>query len=488
MNLSDIRKQVKNITDYSPELASFNTKLDEIINNSYYSIWTAKHWNFTTKEMFFTFHPDIRPDRDTANGTPNASVTKGDRRVTFSTGIDRLTNIWEGQPIAIQGREYIISKVISPSVILLTEPFTGASSVDEMEWVIKMRWYTLPSDAVSLYFIGMRQYPINNNNTNKYTQLQAYREEQIGLDADVYADDAQAYIMGSSKVIPAGETLDLTNVPVVVGTPFPLNSYIEVCWCFEKDGLYGALSEPKVHQFTDNDNLGLDVAFQSWDKQPIVADTYQAKDRKPTQYEGYRKVIFWNANFDRSTGERLGIPKWKHFTIAGAIRNTEQFLNVIVADDTAPNISVTDFSSIDPGNEEYVEIDGVHKTFRTYPRVDGWDAYIAKLPAGVFPEVQEQFFKKGVIRYVRKPKPLSMSTDTPEMPYDFHQLIVYKALEDIYLKLGSATMSKIYEDKIRREIKDLADQYLVQDDVSYRRGQFQNTTRMFAPWALTEVI
>ena len=232
MNLKSIRKQIKNITDYSPDLSAFNTQLDEIINNSYFSLWVMKQWSFTKKENFISFHPDIKPSRDTANGVPNANVIKGDRRVTLSAGIDRLTSMWEGQPMSIQGREYIISKVVSPQEILLVEPFAGATAVDETEWVIKMRWYTLPSDLVSVQFMGMRQYPINSNTSYKYTAIQQRREEEVGLDADRVSDNANIYISGSPKVVMAGETLRLSDA-VATGAVFPLNSYIEVCWCFD---------------------------------------------------------------------------------------------------------------------------------------------------------------------------------------------------------------------------------------------------------------
>ena len=58
-NLKALREKIKNITDYSPDLQQYNDQLDELINDSYYNIWTLKRWSFATKEYLFKFIPDM---------------------------------------------------------------------------------------------------------------------------------------------------------------------------------------------------------------------------------------------------------------------------------------------------------------------------------------------------------------------------------------------------------------------------------------------
>ena len=60
----------------------------------------------------------------------------------------------------------------------------------------------------------------------------------------------------------------------------------------------------------------------------------------------------------------------------------------------------------------------------------------------------------------------------PKMPFEFHQLIVYKALEDIYLKLGQQGLATTYERKYMKEINGLAKRYVDKIDQRVRRGQF----------------
>ena len=54
-------------------------------------------------------------------------------------------------------------------------------------------------------------------------------------------------------------------------------------------------------------------------------------------------------------------------------------------------------------------------------------------------EVYHDYVREMVMRYMVKPKgPTDGSTDVPQMPYEFHQLIVYKALRGHLLEVGTA--------------------------------------------------
>jgi len=163
-NLKALRQKIKNITDYSPELSQFNDQLDELINDAYYSLWTMKRWNFTTKLGTMRLHTDILPNTDTENnagGTVTASINKGQRQVSFVAAIDRLHNpdIWEGQPIEIDTMEYTINKVLSGQFIILDRPFEGDTSTENSNWKIKKRFYDLPIDCLELLYLGHRDYP-----------------------------------------------------------------------------------------------------------------------------------------------------------------------------------------------------------------------------------------------------------------------------------------------------------------------------------------
>ena len=471
MNLTAIRQKIKNLTDYSPELQQFNDQLDDLVNDAFYSIWTMKRWNFATKIAIVDFHIDITTSTDTefsggSNVTLNA--TNGERRVVLSHSIGRLADkgVWEGSPISINGQEYTISRIDSLTEIILTEAYKENSTPTTTDWTIKKRYYFLPEDCLELLYFGHRDYPYNTVSGSyppygKATAILPRHEEMIGLRADYQSTYAEAYIPSPTVQIAAAETLEVAE-GTGIGT-FSSGFY-EFCWSFEKDGKVGALSEPFIYE-VEEANTDIDITFKSFDGENIVSDSYQSNDQIAPQWEGYRKRVYYNKNLNKTTGERLGLPCWLAVTIGGT-RNTADYLQPLVAEDTAATVTISNPNQLDNGSERYIEIDGQHQRIRPYPRVNGFDEKVVKT------NEKTTYLKQGVIRYFRKPKDLLLATDSPEMPYEFHQLIVYKALEDIYLKLGQQGLAATYERKYMKEIKQLSKRYVDKIDFQVQRAQF----------------
>ena len=479
-NLKALRQKVKNITDYSPELAQFDNQLDELLNDAYYCLWTMKRWNFTTKLSTMRLHTDILPSTDTENNSGNdveLQVTYGERQVRFTAAIDRLhdVDIWEGQPIEIDTMEYTINRCDGNSNILLDRPYNGSSTVSTKNFKVKKRFYDLPEDCLELLYLGHRDYPYvsvtgSQNPYGKSTAILPRREEDLDLRVDYTQSYAEGYITSPSQNVAPGEVTD-TAVLNNGGGDFPLNNFYEFAWAFVKDGKIGALSEPKVHEVTIA-NSQITIKFDSWDGGDIVADTYNSRDRVPAQWEGYRKVVVWNKNFDKVTGERKGLPCWLYVVNGGASRNDYDYLQPVVAEDTAASLNITHANQLDNGSERYIEIDGLHQQIRPYPRPIGFDYEVEQQKDGVTIEVYHDYVREMVMRYMVKPKDLLMDTDVPQMPYEFHQLIVYKALEDIYLKLGQQGLAATYEKKYMKEINNLAKRYVDKVDQQVVRGRF----------------
>lgn len=495
MNLTALREKVKNVIDYSPELQQFNDQIDQLINDAYYSLWTFKRWNFATKSTSFPFWVDMLPTRDIENavsGIVNANVVQGDRRVIFSAIMDRLTffgtSVWEGQPISIQNFEYRISKVLSGNTILLDRDFQGKTASDDITWVIKKRWYDLPEDSLELLYLGHRDFPYNTAAGSfppfgKATAILPRRDEELDLRADYKASYAEAYVWSPAYQVAPAEKLGLDGVTTeeILGTPITLNTYWELCWAFLKDGKIGALSEPQIIHLTGQDNA-IDMKFIGWDDTEIKWGGYVAADNFAPAWEGHRKVIFWNKNFDKLTGERKGLPCWISLLNGGAVRANASFSDPVVVSDEFSTYRINFLNQFDNGAKRYIEIDGQHNRIRPYPRVDAWDFEQAQIKIGnIDPVITDphNFIKEGIIRYYKKPYDLVLGTDSPEMPYEFHQLIVYKALEEIYLKLGQQSLAATYRARIDKDIKDLMKRYVDHIDSQVVRGQFSVGDKRF---------
>lgn len=482
-NLTAIKEKIKNISDYSPQLAAYNDQLDDLINDAYYSIWTMRRWVYGFKEYYFRFHPDMTPERENPGLDTFASVVKGSRQVTFAPFMDRLLpDLWEGQPIEIQNYEYTISKVINGGTILLDQQFLGDTLIDDLSWRIKHRWYSLPEDCIELLSLAHRDVPNSTSGTGRFPPygkiigLMPRRDEELGLRMDYAASYAETYIWSEAKNIPGAEKIALEATSIQGTSGFVPGTSLEVCWAFVKDGLVGPLSKPETISFAVGQEItaySLTMKFVSWDDQAIFADAFQSFDKEPTQWEGYRKIPFWNANFNRATGERLGLPVWKTFNKGGATRNSTTYLDTVVVDDLLATVTITHLNQIDAGNRRYIEYDGQHLQIRPYPRVDAWDSRILEADATeTTSKVNLQYLREGVARYYYKPKALGLQTDSPELPNEFHQLISYKVLETLYDKLGNISQSQLYRSRFEKEIKGLEKRYVSHIDSMIVRGQF----------------
>ena len=107
MNLQLYRAGLKSYSDYAPTNQTYDNELDAYVNLAYWYIWTQKRWNFSQRQIFFQFYPDITSERE---GGTTLSVLQYTRRVTFSAPVNQLDEFWnwEGQPIEISGQEYKI--------------------------------------------------------------------------------------------------------------------------------------------------------------------------------------------------------------------------------------------------------------------------------------------------------------------------------------------------------------------------------------------
>lgn len=498
MNLNEIRNKVKSITDYSPELVTYNEQLDILINDAYMALWTEKRWKFATRTTFMDIWPDILPLQPDGT-TKNASVTNNRRRVTFSGPLACLLSfpyIWEGQIIEIQGRDYFIDQVIAGNQIRLREPFRGTTNVDDTTWKLKHRFYDMPQDLLEMLYIGHRDTPAVGK-IPPYGAVRGLlnrREEDLNLREDFTNFFSECYIPYSPSIIPPAETLSYVTD---LGGTIPAGTSLEICWAFEYDGgkKVGPLSAPLIVKAGTEQGAptGITINFLTWDGVAVVAPAYNdGIDQIMNQFEGLRKRIYFNQNFNRSTGVRLaGLPVWRE-VIEGSTApvpgmpglNTSE--DPVRVPDTSSSYTILNLGQVNPGNKRYIEWDGSHFRFRPYPRPIGSDfTYLFAAGAGgeaPTNDAPERLFRQWEIRYYRRPAYLGLQTDTPEMPVEFHQLIVYKALEDIYSKHDNLAQAQNYRKRYEDEIKRLQKRYVDSIDMNIIRQQFGITSRIFAPF------
>ena len=505
MNLNQIRTQIKNITDYSPDLQAYSNQLDELINNAYYSLWRSKRWTFAQKQTFINAYPDISSDRVVVPPALPiaAAINDGQRLVTFSNAVwvlERHKDVYEGNIIELLGREYTIVKIIDETQLVVSEPIRitdpTTPSVNDFSWVVKARFYPLPEDCVEILSLAHRDIPVGNGGDGrilppygKLTGLLPRHDELLGLREDYASSYAEAYVPIPPLNLPPAETLTITYGDFGGPTDIPNSEYYEICWSFmSPEGQTSALSESVITQIQNGQNTTqMQINFLTFDGKPVQnpnAGLYNSGPGTLRQWEGLRKVLWYNANFDHITGERLGLPMWRQvingiYTAAPSLNaNTQD--EPKTAEDTDASITIQYVDSFRSGTKKYKEYDGQHLRVRPYPRIDAWDfEYDESTTTAVVPPRIEDYFRRLELRYLLKPEPLLIATDVPQMPYEFHSLIVYGALEDIYNKNGNLSLAKVYADKIARLMKQLEKRYVDRTDMLLQKGQFGVSNRRF---------
>jgi hypothetical protein len=497
VNLTEIRNKIKSITDYSPELATYNEQLDLLINDAYNAIWTEKRWRFAQKVMFMDIWPDVVPLQPDGT-TKNAGVTNNRRRVTFSgivRALDSYPYAWEGQIIEIQGRDYFIDQVISGTDIRLREPFRGTTNVDDTTWKIKHRFYDLPPDAIEILGLMHKDTPAAGKIPpyGAVRGITARREEDLNLREDFTNFYAQAYIPYGTSNVPPAENLEAV-VTGIAGS-IPASTSLELCWAFETDGgkKVGALSNSVIAKTGAQGTGGIQVKFLTFDGVAVQASAYvDGVDQIMNQFEGLRKRIYFNQNFNRTTGQRLpGLPVWREVTlgstfVAPGMPGLSTSEDPVRVPDTVATYTIVNLDQVNPGNKRYIDFDGLHLRFRPYPRPIGSDfVYLYTAGSGGENPVNnapERQFRQWECRYYRKPPRMGLQTDTPEFPIEFHQLVVYKVLHDIYSKHDNLSQAQNYQRKYDEEIKRLERRYVDSIDTNLIRQQFGIRGRIWTPF------
>ena len=332
MNLRQMRERIANKTDHDPEETAYRDQMTLLLNEAYEQVWNEHVWPFTQKLVYFDLLPDLSSTRLQGQ---TVTTNDGQRLVTFSASVDILTHREDwvvGNPITLFGRDYEILQVNSATTLVLTEPVrhpavgtpptSPATTAGNADWTIKFRYYILPDDCLEVLNLGQRDTPIASGSGPLSSGCKVWSvanrpEESLGLRENQTADFAQLYFPIPPKVVPAAETLGITwivNVAAANGT-FPGGEFWEFCWCLmSPDGVYGPLSDPLISQAPtndDGDDYNLTLQFLTFDGRAFAARAPSYSTRgNPEPLEGLRKVVWFNANFNHTTGQRLGEPKW----------------------------------------------------------------------------------------------------------------------------------------------------------------------------------
>ena len=76
------------------------------------------------------------------------------------------------------------------------------------------------------------------------------------------------------------------------------------------------------------------------------------------------------------------------------------------------------------------------------------------------------------IRYHYRPNPLVADNDAPIIPYQYHQILVYMVLQDMFLQMQDTVQSQLFERRAGVMLAQLRRRYLAREDDKKRFGRW----------------
>lgn len=489
MRLKEMRERVKSLTSYQAESATFHADVDADLNEALEEVWTHKHWTFRDRVVAIDIMPDIE-------GNVEVTAFNDVRYIEgFTVPIlwpDRNLQVrpernWIGQVLHIADRDYTIQEIQgegSDDAIITTEPvrLESGGSLATSDWSLRQVHLRLPADCAEILGMVDADTPFPAASASgRIPGLPARRAEELDLSSDV-TGTPECYVVEPPLIVPAaGKT---TATWVAGGAPAASNTfgftavrYYEITWAYSIAGRIGPLAEPATVQVfpAGSVNAGniLVSLFHEDGTTPALCENPSSFSQQPWPMpgEGLRKQLYLNTNIDPTTGERLGLPCWVEVNRHSAIAAQEHDTYPLTILDLASTATINQPAQMNPKNPRLThDPDGVHLQVRLYPRPNTADAEYDQetiFSGRTAPKLQ---MKKFLLRYLARPAKLAEAADSPAMPTEFHQIIIWKAVATLLRRCGDGRMASDYEKRAEAKMNSLVNAHTHRQDLGTVRG------------------
>ena len=90
------------------------------------------------------------------------------------------------------------------------------------------------------------------------------------------------------------------------------------------------------------------------------------------------------------------------------------------------------------------------------------------------------------MRYHRRPRPLVGDNDSPVMPKQYHNILVYATLEDMFLQMQATDQAQIFRARKLELLNQMRKRYLQRDDTRKRFERFDRRRTKMVGTATTD--
>jgi hypothetical protein len=438
MNVTEIRQRVFDQMDYFPDLQQYRDSVVRRLNDRYQELCDSAHWLFLQKERTITLRQAITGDETTGVGI---TVSATNPRLVTVSGFTATLEM-EGQTLThtTDGGKFTIVRVLSSTTLYLSDAWIGTTGSIQYVFTITFQRFALPEDCIEV--LG---YMDRNDDRGKLNFIGRSREEYVYLDIDNSGEPSTViedeHIIDDppvnkplASILQPPSSINVTRLKNSTEYEYKYTVYRE-----------GRESPPSVAvsieaPTTGNFNIQLDD----------LDDTgfYVTAAATSTSDSGMDKIIYRR--------DLTNNGKWQ---LVGTVSSTVTFF---IDDELHPttafsyqNNTAFRFSSstdilrwTDPGPRQYVR-------FWYTPSED----------------------RNIHIRYHYRPKDLVADNDAPVLPRQYHMLLVYMVLQDMFLQMQDTVQSQLFERRAEQVKIQMRRRYLARDDERKKKGRWDKHRR-----------
>ena len=452
MNVLQIRQRIFDQMDYNPDIQQYRDSVVRRINDQYDRLCDMAHWLFLQKESTIQLRANITGSStvylrvDASNLRRVVAITSSGVYSTLGGSIGSnptdystlgFTGQMEGQTlIDANSNEYKIIRVRSTNELFIDSDWQLANAEDITSFTIRYDRYALPEDCIEVLGIVDR-----NDDRGRLPSVDRKRVEIAYLDRDTTGEplisiDDESFIDQSPILTPTAADGTTTTSTLVGG-----NTY-EYMYTIQREGRESPPSLVVQHTLA---STGTEVVLSNFDD---------------TRYFSGASLI------------DSGILK---LVYRRDVTNNGRWLLVTTL--TAATTGYTDRNLI-PTNASGTTFEYAQNTAYKYSNhrdiIKYTDPGIRQYVRFWYVPSEDRVLH---LRYHRRPRPLVADTDSPEIPRQYHMILVYLTLEDLFMQLQEQNQGTIFRVRGDDMIRQMRKRYLSRDDTRKRFARWDHPTR-----------
>ena len=412
MILSDLVEEVNSLIDHNPNITTHTNHIVRLLNRHYESVCSQHPWRFLQKRLTKTLLADV------SGTTANTVTVVQNNNTVNATGSTTFDRVYEG--MIFKGPDNIEMPITGVNNALnqmyLATNYVGASTANTASWSITMDKVFFPKDMVDFLGVTTRSEFTNGASDRRLTYVDPRREEEYLLDWTTSGDVTMVLDR-------EGTDVDIQDMVIILSltsdsSTLAVGQTFEYCATLEYSGMESPPTKP-VQITTTTGNATVRITFAN------PPGTHNIRHRKNI----YRRNVTSSTPWERIATE----------------------------DSVGSAAAATTTATHDDGGK----------------RGDPAIHLYYQMPREVL-----QIYKKPAtdttieIRYHKRPYRLTGDTDAPLIPPQYHMILVYMVLNDLYTQYGMGNLAQLYKARADEKIIDMQRKYLDRTDRVHRRRVF----------------